>query len=137
MKSIFTLEKARERSRKWYKDYGHLPEVIERRKKTLLKWREDFPAKYLWQQAKNRAKEINVKFDLIPEDISIPDRCPALNVEFKYGTPYAMSLDRINPGLGYVKGNVQVICRKANLMKQDASIEELRNFAKWASQLKN
>jgi hypothetical protein len=55
-----------------------------------------------------------------------------LNKPFEFRTRYASSIDRIKPSLGYVKGNIQVISRKANLMKQDASPEELRNFAKWA-----
>jgi hypothetical protein len=36
----------------------------------------------------------------------------------------------MNPELGYVPGNVAVISRKANLMKNDASSEELLAFAK-------
>lgn len=135
MKSIHTLEskrvKAVERSRKWHKDFGHLPEVKGRRRKTLLEWRAKYPNKYLLQQARSRAKELNINFDLSAEDIIIPSECPALKTPFKYGTPYAMSLDKVMPSLGYVKDNVQVLSLKANLMKQDASPEELRNFALW------
>jgi len=35
------------------------------------------------------------------------------------------SLDRINPALGYVKGNVWVISFKANAIKQNATVQEL------------
>jgi hypothetical protein len=42
----------------------------------------------------------------------------------------AMSLDRINPKLGYTKGNVQFISYKANVMKQDVDIDTLLLFAK-------
>ena len=35
------------------------------------------------------------------------------------------SLDRIRLELGYVKGNVRVISGRANLLKNDATIEEL------------
>ena len=34
------------------------------------------------------------------------------------------------PELGYVKGNVRVISYKANIMKSDATIEEIKLFAK-------
>jgi hypothetical protein len=128
---------ARERSTIWYKTFGKLPEVKAKRKQTLLSWRADKPSNYLCQLARQRSKELNITFDLCPEDILIPAKCPALDVPFEYGTPYAMSIDRINPKLGYVKGNVQVISRKANLMKQDASSEELRTFAKWANKSQN
>lgn len=38
------------------------------------------------------------------------------------------SLDRIDNRMGYVPGNVWVISWKANRMKSDASMEELRVF---------
>ena len=46
---------------------------------------------------------------------------------------YSPSLDRIDPNKGYVKGNVQVISRLANIMKSNASPEELRAFANWVN----
>lgn len=39
------------------------------------------------------------------------------------------SVDRINPHLGYVPGNVQVISYKANSMKRNCTMEELLMFA--------
>ena len=41
-----------------------------------------------------------------------------------------MSLDRINPELGYIPGNIQVLSTKANVLKNNASINELITFAK-------
>lgn len=35
------------------------------------------------------------------------------------------TIDRINPKLGYIKGNVWVISNKANRFKNDATLEEL------------
>lgn len=134
-KSIHTL-KANERSKLWYETHKHLPEFTASRKKRLWIWRNKYPSKYLWQGARNRARSLNLPFDIEPSDIFIPSECPVLKVPFKFGTKYAMSLDRKISSLGYTKGNVQVISLKANLMKQDASIEELRNFAEWISLLK-
>lgn len=34
-------------------------------------------------------------------------------------------VDKINPGLGYVRGNVQWVCHRANRLKDNATIEEL------------
>jgi hypothetical protein len=121
-----------ERASLWYYAHKHLPEFVASRKERLNKWRNKYTARYLLQSARQRAALRNVSFDLKEEDISIPIECPVLKVPFKYGTKYAASLDRINPDLGYVKGNVQVISRKANLMKQDASKEELKRFGEWA-----
>lgn len=43
---------------------------------------------------------------------------------------YNLSIDRIIPELGYVKGNIKIISNKANLMKANATLEELMIFAK-------
>lgn len=83
--------------------------------------------------ARTRAAYYNLPINISKEDIVVPEICPILNVPLERGTRYAPSLDRIIPELGYVKGNIQVISWKANTMKLDASAEELRNFAKWAS----
>jgi hypothetical protein len=44
------------------------------------------------------------------------------------------SIDRINPKLGYVEGNIQIISHKANRMKSNASVEELKLFARWVEE---
>jgi hypothetical protein len=56
------------------------------------------------------------------------DYGPALNGS-KLPENYA-SLDKIDPSKGYVIGNLQVISKKANAMKSNATIEELRLFVK-------
>lgn len=70
--------------------------------------------------------------------IECPDRCPV------FGTPISFesgkgqrppentaSFDRIDPCGGYVFGNVIIISKKANVMKNNATPEEMRNFAIW------
>jgi hypothetical protein len=70
-----------------------------------------------------------------------PDFCPVFGFPLKYskgigtnkkgGDFDSPSIDRINPNLGYTKGNVVVISRKANVTKNNCSIEEIRRVADW------
>lgn len=45
------------------------------------------------------------------------------------------TLDRIHPDIGYVPGNVMVISAKANRMKNNASLEELKALVIWMETL--
>lgn len=38
------------------------------------------------------------------------------------------TLDRIDSSKGYIKGNIQVICFKANRLKNNSTIEELKKI---------
>ena len=74
--------------------------------------------------------------NLNPEDIPIPDYCPYLNTKLSYKTDklnklskFSVSIDRIDNSKGYVKGNIMVISRLANTIKNEASIDELKVFS--------
>lgn len=93
----------------------------ERRKKVILR------------TAKQRAQEKDVPFDITIEDFDLPTHCPLLGIEIDYSRPTGYqpnqpSLDRIIPELGYVKGNVWTISRRANSMKNDAPPDQLKKF---------
>lgn len=102
-------------------------------RKTSLKHNLSDKLKY----AKYRAKR-----DKLPLDIDVDyllsiytGVCPYLNIPLTLDSVSgnslnAISLDKIIPELGYVKGNVQLISYKANVMKQDVSLELLRTFAR-------
>lgn len=64
-----------------------------------------------------------------------PDKCPVFGVPFvERGVGFSNwspSIDKIDPKLGYIKGNVQVISMLANCMKRNASPEQLKQFAQW------
>lgn len=128
MKSINT---ANERAKRWYVNNKYNPAFIERRNKNSLDWRKANPKKYLLQHARHNAKERGQICSIVEEDLIIPEECPVFKVPFQYGTPYTLSIDRIDSKQGYVKNNIQIISRKANMMKQDATPEELRKFANW------
>ena len=89
--------------------------------------------------SKQRAKEKNLAFNLdlkYLESITI-DVCPVFKTVFDWGRDNKgqgterPSLDRIIPKLGYVKGNVAFISMKANIIKQDATAEDLYAVADW------
>lgn len=85
--------------------------------------------------ARTRAKKQGVPFNLTEADLVIPEYCPILGVRMRRGegksTPCSPSLDKIIPALGYVPGNIAVISRRANTIKNDASIHELRALVRW------
>ena len=87
--------------------------------------------------AKSRAKKAGILFDIDLSDILIPKVCPLLGIPIVEGhlggkrgaTPNSPSLDRVQPDLGYTKGNVWVISHRANVIKQDATADELERVA--------
>ena len=89
---------------------------------------------YIWERAKLRAQKKGIEFNLEVSDIVIPKICPILEVPIVIGDKddyeYSPSLDRIDNTKGYIKGNIQVISKKANSMKNSASPEELIKFCK-------
>ncbi len=90
---------------------------------------------------KSRCKKTGQVFNLEAGDLIFPSHCPVLGLELKYdnkGKGYkddGYSVDKIVPTLGYTKGNVRVISSRANLLKNNASVEELEkvleDLKKW------
>lgn len=95
--------------------------------------------KYMLKNAQSRAKQKGFDFNLTIEDIVIPDVCPVLGIplvkHFGKGVnraqPDSPSLDRIDSSKGYVKGNVRVISWRANDLKRNATIEEVRKIIEY------
>lgn len=103
----------------------------EQAAKTHKERKINFPELYLWKYAKARSSYDKLPFDLKPQDIVIPKVCPYFKTEFSMkDKQLAASLDRIDSSKGYTKDNIQVISYRANKMKNDATIEQLIQFAK-------
>lgn len=99
----------------------------------ISKWeRKNYKARMLIH-AKARAKKIGVAFSITAQDVVWPKVCPALGLRLRYRTKklrvkrtaHAASLDRIDPKKGYVPGNVQVLSLRANMIKQNATADEI------------
>ncbi len=86
-------------------------------------------ARQLVQQVKARSKYRGIVCTITHTDVPIPERCPALGVELIRAvdtlSEYSASIDRINPALGYVPGNVIVVSLKANMIKSNARPDEI------------
>jgi hypothetical protein len=92
------------------------------------------PEAQMWNKARIRARKLGLPFDILPSDVVIPEVCPLLEIKIQVqkGTSSGNSptLDKIIPHLGYVKGNVWVISKKANQIKTNATFSELKTFFK-------
>lgn len=60
-------------------------------------------------------------------------RCPVFDQPFVFGaqSPWSPSVDRKDPTIGYVPGNIQIISVRANQLKSDATADELQRVADW------
>ena len=92
----------------------------------------------MWASAKSRAKRDNLPFTLKVTDIVIPECCPVFpEIVFEKGRRRrgfhgdSPSLDKLIPEKGYTKENVCVISCRANFIKRDATVTELRRVADW------
>ena len=97
----------------------------------------------IWCGAKKRAKKKGIEFNLLIEDIpQVPEICPILGINIianitNSPLDSSPSLDRINPLLGYIVGNVRIISNRANRIKADATLEELKLILKDAEEISN
>lgn len=95
----------------------------------------------LINNARRRAKKIGCEFDIVKEDIVIPQVCPVLGIPLSVGVGRksrhdgSPTIDRINPAKGYTKDNVGVISYKANRMKNDGTIDEHFKIANWMDEM--
>lgn len=98
--------------------------------------RREEPKRSLLWKARWRAKQSGIPFSLTLDDIpEFPKLCPVFGIKMRRGIkkpcPNSPSIDRIVPALGYVPGNVRIISRRANMIKNDATLPELRKIVRY------
>ena len=92
--------------------------------------------RYLWMQARARARRRGIPFSITLEDVEAVDTdvCPYLGIPIKrypqgmgngrYGND-KKTLDRFETELGYVPGNIVVCSWRANRIMSDATTAEI------------
>lgn len=124
MKKCYRCEQIKELSEfhndKKFKD-GKATTCKQCRKVDAKKTYEKTTVEYrIYHRAMHRAKVKGLPFNLELEDIVIPEYCPIFRT--KMDTP---SIDQIKPAKGYTKDNIQIVSNRANVLKNNATIEEL------------
>lgn len=115
------------------KDYckacGAATREKERRERT---WKNDATL-VLLNNSKQRAKLTGRQHTITKEHIVIPDVCPALGIplfrEDRATWKNAPSIDRIDNDKGYTPDNIVIVSRRANIIKKNATADELTKVA--------
>ena len=89
---------------------------------------------YMIRSVKHSAKRRGLPFDVQFDEIELPKYCPILNIKLNYHTDSQgmdhATIDRIDNNKGYVRGNIIVMSRLANAMKNEATFCQLKLFSK-------
>ena len=88
----------------------------------------------LWKHARDRAKQKGIEFTITPQNVydAMVEVCPVLGTRLKPSDKSywdaSPSLDRIDSSKGYTPQNIWVISARANRIKSDATLEELKRL---------
>ena len=99
--------------------------------------------KLLYKNAKRRAKDKGLEFTIESSDIVVPEICPVLGIPLnknRGGRSHmstSPSIDRVDSNKGYTKDNIQVISHRANNLKNNATLEELRKLVTYVEKFQN
>lgn len=122
------LDRVREESKRYRESHR------EFMRDSVKAWYYQSLQRRLFDNAKHRANTKGIPFDITIDDIVVPDVCPVFGVPFVWGdgiNDYSPSLDKVIPKLGYVKGNIQVICTLANRIKSNATAEQVEKVLQY------
>ena len=99
------------------------------------------PFKLKVTRARSRAQHLRVPFDLTAVYLESlwTGTCPVIGqsihlAEVDRSDEFAAELDRFIPALGYVKGNVAFLSRRANRLKNNTTTTELKQLLNWMEQ---
>ena len=88
--------------------------------------------------AANKCRDQGIPFNITADDLMpAPLKCPVFGFKLDWykdgrgGADDSPSIDRLIPEEGYVPGNVKLISLKANRIKNDSDLSELRMVADW------
>jgi hypothetical protein len=89
--------------------------------------------KTMWQSAKSRAQKSGKEFTIAVEDIVIPELCPIFKqpIILVRHSVWAPSLDRKDSTRGYTPDNIEVMSKRANTLKNNASAAEMKMVLKY------
>lgn len=126
-------QKLLNKARKHYQENG---EEIQKYLKKFVRRTDDLSIKkQMIRAARSRAKRQGVPFNLSLDDFIIPKYCPVLGIKIKRAkgrfNRNSPSLDKFIPAKGYIKTNIKVISHRANMLKWDASVEEIEALARY------
>lgn len=106
--------------------------AIKEKERRDRSWKTD-AVNILYTNIKSRAKRRGMEFTIEKKDIVIPDICPVLGISLERESRdkwrNGPSVDRIDNTKGYIPENITVVSRRANILKKDATIDELRKLA--------
>ena len=109
----------------------------EHKRRTLRRYHQSKsdPLQFMVSRTRTNALQKGVEFAMTVSDITLPIHCPALGIELtrpggglKETSP---TIDRLDPNIGYVSGNVNVISMRANRFKNNATLAELEAIVTW------
>lgn len=98
-----------------------------------ISFRNRNPLSRILTSTKQTAKLKGLEHNITVEDLQQVLICPYTKIEIDWSVSGKHmrnpSVDRIDNSKGYIKGNVEVISNLANSMKNQATVEQLQNFA--------
>lgn len=88
------------------------------------------PRMNILSSARRRAKLKGIEFSITTDNIVVPTVCPILGIPLvvneKHAKENSPTLDRVDVSKGYIPSNICVISARANRLKNDASLDEMR-----------
>lgn len=145
-RAITWQQENKERHNKHVRDYSKRNPEVGRA--STQRWREKnigtlpYAQRDMLNRAKRRAKVNGYDINITLSDISAcwptDGCCPVLGFELDLTGKdrwHSPSLDRIDTSKGYVKGNIIVVSYRANSIKQDSTLDELKALVDFYSNL--